>query len=365
MAHVFVSYVRDDQSYVDGLVAELRREGVDVWLDRDSIVPGSIWRDSLKRAIHEGAFFLACFSDTYYSRSQTFMEEELLVAAAVFATDRRSNPWLVPVRLSDCRIPEVGLGLGRTLRDLQWVDLFGDWAKGVRRLLSVVRPESVHHPDVDRVLRGFCERHIRAKLARDHLNGALRIKQIEDRWQELVSPAVWEPTLSLAVPLFVRMNRAVHPAPLTEVWDEHDPRGRMIAVTVSPTADSDTVFGSLVTSQATGPDAYREFLTRQRLRLRMGLDWEYRDFVHWVFAMDGPELTVDLLYWVNLKLNLILLGMLLERKKRGEPRAVIQSMYPGSLITVTAWESIFNDILRFETRLLHPDPKDRKSDSAC
>ncbi len=77
MARAFLSYVRDDQAQIDRLCQELRAQNVDVWLDRDSIEPGQRWQPAIRRAIEDGAFFLACFSQSYANRSATYMEEEL------------------------------------------------------------------------------------------------------------------------------------------------------------------------------------------------------------------------------------------------------------------------------------------------
>src|SRR5262245_46698477 len=62
MGHVFVSYVRQDQGTVERLCRELLANGVEVWLDRESIGLGRRWEDAIRCAIKGGAFFIACFS---------------------------------------------------------------------------------------------------------------------------------------------------------------------------------------------------------------------------------------------------------------------------------------------------------------
>jgi hypothetical protein len=46
--HVFISYVRDNSEMVDHLAAKLRAFGVEVWLDRDQILPGQLWRVAIR-----------------------------------------------------------------------------------------------------------------------------------------------------------------------------------------------------------------------------------------------------------------------------------------------------------------------------
>ena len=77
MKHVFISYVREDQETVDRLCKELRSRGVKVWLDREDILPGQRWRESIRSAVKDGAFFIACFSDHYSARERSYMNEEL------------------------------------------------------------------------------------------------------------------------------------------------------------------------------------------------------------------------------------------------------------------------------------------------
>jgi hypothetical protein len=72
---VFISYIRDNRDVVDQLSQELRARGVNVWLDRTEIEPGSRWRDAIRQAIQSGIFFIACFSREYNERDRTYMNE--------------------------------------------------------------------------------------------------------------------------------------------------------------------------------------------------------------------------------------------------------------------------------------------------
>jgi hypothetical protein len=63
-----------------------------------------------------------------------------LLAIEQLRRRRPDDPWLIPVRFDDCVIPDLYLGAGRTLRSIQWADLFGpnrDLATG--RLLVAVQ----------------------------------------------------------------------------------------------------------------------------------------------------------------------------------------------------------------------------------
>lgn len=143
MAHVFISYVRENQKEVDRLCGELTRHGVKVWLDRNDIKPGSRWKDAVRSAIQQGDFFIACFSEKYRRRDKTFMNEELDLAVAELRKYGPERPWFIPILLGDCNVPSFSISARETLLDIQWVPLFLDWDDGVQRILDVIQPTRI------------------------------------------------------------------------------------------------------------------------------------------------------------------------------------------------------------------------------
>ena len=115
MPHAFISYIREDQQTVDRLCEELRARNVEVWLDRDSIDPGQNWENAVRKAIKQGAFFLACFSRAYLARQQTYMHEELALAATILGEAGSHSGWFIPVKLTDCEVPAITYASGRSL----------------------------------------------------------------------------------------------------------------------------------------------------------------------------------------------------------------------------------------------------------
>lgn len=138
--HIFISYVHDDAQQIDRICEALRAANVDVWLDKERIMPGMRWQDSIRQAINQGAFFMACFSKQYWNRPQTFMNTELSIAINELAKRRYDQQWFIPVRLDDCDIPDQKIGPGETLHDLQYVDLSRNWSDGMRRILTLLMP---------------------------------------------------------------------------------------------------------------------------------------------------------------------------------------------------------------------------------
>ena len=142
MDKVFVSYVNENFQMVDMLYQELDSCGIQVWLDRNNIAPGLRWREEIRRAIQQGAFFIACFSQEYDGRDKTYMNEELTIAIEELRQRRTDSAWFIPVKLSECEIPDRDIGGGDTLRDLQHVNLYEDWDNGIRHILKVIQPAS-------------------------------------------------------------------------------------------------------------------------------------------------------------------------------------------------------------------------------
>ena len=142
MNKVFISYVRENTKIVDLLYQELKSHGIQVWLDRNDIDPGSRWEQAIRRAIHQGAFFIACFSEEYHNRGQTYMNEELTLAIDEMRQRPTDQIWFIPVKLNDCEIPDRSIGGGETLQAFQHVNLYKDWEINIQRIREIVQPAS-------------------------------------------------------------------------------------------------------------------------------------------------------------------------------------------------------------------------------
>ena len=171
MAHVFLSYVRENTEQVMRLRDDLVAAGVEVWIDRDSIQPGVRWREAIGEAIQKGEFFIACFSEEYERREESFMNEELALAVEELKTHPATRAWFIPVILSDCSIPALAIGGGETFLDIQWVDLREDWDAGIKRIVSIIKPTPAAVRDLLISLRSS-EEEIRARAASALQNAA-------------------------------------------------------------------------------------------------------------------------------------------------------------------------------------------------
>ena len=143
--HIFISYIREDASDVERLSNDLKRHGINVWLDREKISPGERWQIAIRRAIEDGAFYIACFSENYSRRETSYMNVELGIAVDQLAMRPADRKWFIPLLLKGGTVPDKPIGGGETLRDIQWVDLAINRAAGLESILAVLSPDTSLH----------------------------------------------------------------------------------------------------------------------------------------------------------------------------------------------------------------------------
>lgn len=113
---VFLLYARQDEEPVHRLYRRLVKEGVDVWLDKEKLLPGQDWAYEIHKAIYRSDLVIACLSKQF-NRQGGYRHEELRVALKKANSLPEGETFLIPARLEECDLPEP---LGKWQR----VDLF-------------------------------------------------------------------------------------------------------------------------------------------------------------------------------------------------------------------------------------------------
>ncbi len=129
---VFIAYVEEDYRAAERLYSDLDAAGFDPWLDKKKLLPGQNWPRSIERIIEVSDFFLACFSLRGVSKRGHF-HSELRYALDCASRLPLGEIYIIPVRLDNCQVPP------QIARQIQYVDLFPNWAHGFARILSVMR----------------------------------------------------------------------------------------------------------------------------------------------------------------------------------------------------------------------------------
>ena len=127
MGHVFISYSRKDSETVDRIVARLHAENFTVWIDREEIHGGDLWREAIVEAVDNAYVFLLMLSP-YSVESDNVRKEVDLAEGAGKA--------LLPLLLAQSQLPAR---LRYQLAGIQWIEYYRDPDKKFNELATVLR----------------------------------------------------------------------------------------------------------------------------------------------------------------------------------------------------------------------------------
>jgi hypothetical protein len=102
------------------------------WMDKEKLLPGQNWPRSIERAIEISDAFVPCFSRRSLAKRGQF-QSELRWAMDCARRIPLEETFLIPVRLEPCGVPK------RISDQVQYVDLFPDWERGMRRLVRALK----------------------------------------------------------------------------------------------------------------------------------------------------------------------------------------------------------------------------------
>lgn len=131
---VFIAYVEEDREHAERLHGCLDGHGFRPWLDKRKLLAGQNWPRAIEGAIEVSDFFMPLFSHRSVAKKGTFQSElrHALECASRLPLD---DTYVMPVRLDDCQPPK------RIREHFQYVDLFPDWDKGLKRIVAAIERE--------------------------------------------------------------------------------------------------------------------------------------------------------------------------------------------------------------------------------
>ena len=132
---VFIAYVEENVEQSRRLYRAFEEAGLQPWLDKEKLFPGQNWPRSIQRAIEVADFFVPCFSKRAATKRGAF-QCELRYALDCATRLPLEDMFILPARLDDCEVPRA------VASRIQYVDLFPDWDRGVRRLIRTMVRES-------------------------------------------------------------------------------------------------------------------------------------------------------------------------------------------------------------------------------
>ena len=126
-AQVFIAYVVEDAPLAERIYNALEALGYSPWMDSRKLLPGQNWPRAIDNAIETSDYFLACFSSRSVKKRGGF-QAEIRYALDCAQSLPLDEIFVIPVRMDACRVPRS------IQREIQYIDLFPDWKKGLRRL---------------------------------------------------------------------------------------------------------------------------------------------------------------------------------------------------------------------------------------
>ena len=102
---IFLSYAREDMDMAKDLYSNLKRYGLDVWLDTESLLPGDSWKDKIQHAIENSNYFIALLSSRSVNKKR-FVQKQLKTALDVMDLFPSSERFILSVRIDDCKVCE-------------------------------------------------------------------------------------------------------------------------------------------------------------------------------------------------------------------------------------------------------------------
>lgn len=123
MSHLFLSYSRRDDAYVDAIAATLKNGGYRVWIDRQGIGGGEQWRKEIVDAIRSANLMLLFLSPNSARSDNVRKELDLAETAKVR---------VLPVALAPTEIPDA---MKYQLAGVQIVEVWQDYEGGLNTLL--------------------------------------------------------------------------------------------------------------------------------------------------------------------------------------------------------------------------------------
>lgn len=115
---VFLSYSHADVVTVRSLWARLKRDGMDVWFDKENLLPGQNWEYEIRKMILRCDVMIICLSEGF-NKQRGFRHEELKIALRKARSLPVDGIFIIPVRIETCEVPD-------SLEHLHRLDLFDE-----------------------------------------------------------------------------------------------------------------------------------------------------------------------------------------------------------------------------------------------
>lgn len=125
---VFLCHAHRDASSVHDLYLRLTGDGIDAWLDKEKLLPGSNWEHEIAKGVREADVVIICLSKHF--NQSGFRQKEVRLALDTAMEKPDDEIFIIPARLEECDTLE-------SLKQWHWVDFFE--TNGYEQLLRALQ----------------------------------------------------------------------------------------------------------------------------------------------------------------------------------------------------------------------------------
>ena len=133
---IFLSYAHEDIGMAKRIYHDLKRYGIDVWIDYENISPGQSWKTAIEAITKQCKYCLALLSSNT-TTEHGFLKNELKFILELLSQHSELNIDLLTIRVDKCE-PSLKNS------DIKLIDLFPEdqYLTGLKKILYIVSPRS-------------------------------------------------------------------------------------------------------------------------------------------------------------------------------------------------------------------------------
>ncbi len=133
---ILLAYAHEDIGQAKRIYYDLKRYGIDVWIDYENILPGQSWQSVIEEIIAQCKHCLVLLS-SHTTTENGFLKNELKFILELLSKYSGLDIELLTVRVDNC---EASLKNS----DIKFIDLFPDdqYRAGLKKILYIVNPGS-------------------------------------------------------------------------------------------------------------------------------------------------------------------------------------------------------------------------------